>query len=201
MSRFRDRRSVSAILVLAAILIGFLVPVLPLFDRSLFDLLAMRRGLSPISEIAAAQDVTTIGNLAVRAVILIVGLLVFALRRMWREVFSLLVVALIAAGLTDAIKALFVRPRPAIYPYIGEFSNYSFPSGHASNTMALLLALGLLSRNRAFTMLCVVIALAVGTTRVMLDVHWPTDVIGGWLLGAGVALVGAELVESKRRQV
>ena len=151
-------------------------------------MLAMQRGITSATWIGVAQDVTHIGDLSVRAVILVVGLAVFAWRRAWREVGTLIIVAVTAAALTDTVKALFARPRPAIYPYIGEFSNYSFPSGHASNTMALLLATGLLARSRTLTMVGVTLAVAVGVTRTMLDVHWPTDVIGGWLIGAGAAV-------------
>ena len=178
-----------AALIVAALAIGLLLPLLAGFDRAVFGLLAMRRGVTPAVEIVAAQDVTVVGNLATRAVILAVGMAVFALRRRWRDVALLVAAALIAAVTTDAMKYAFERPRPNLYPYIGEFSNYSFPSGHASNTMALLLAIGLLARNRTLTVLGIGLALAVGVSRTMLDVHWPTDVLGGWLLGAGVVLV------------
>lgn len=201
LTRFRHARGWGAALIVAALVVGVALPVLAPFDRAVFNALAMQRGSSPGWAIAVARGVTMIGNLGARAVILVVGVLVFVLRRDWRRVAWLVIVTVAAGVLTDILKALFARPRPNLYPYIGEFSNYSFPSGHASNTMALLLGVGLLSRNRAFTAVCVVIALAVGTTRVMLDVHWPTDVIAGWLLGAGVALVGVSLGAGKSTQV
>ena len=192
-------RTVAALIVLAALVPGTALPLLQGIDRRLFDLLALQRGTDSPTEIGAAQFVTHIGDLLVRVAILAVAIGIFAWLRRWRDALAVLMTALMAAGLTDAAKAFFARPRPAIHPYIGEFSNYSFPSGHASNTMALLLAIGLVSRSRALTVLALMLGLAVGISRVMLDVHWPSDVLGGWLLGGGLALLGASLAGTDQR--
>jgi undecaprenyl-diphosphatase len=98
------------------------------------------------------------------------------------------------AGATSSIlKQLFARARPDVGPHLDTFSNLSFPSGHATNAMAILLLAGLLlpARNRA---LWIALAIAggatVGLSRNLLGVHWPIDVVAGWLWGAGFALTG-----------
>jgi undecaprenyl-diphosphatase len=73
----------------------------------------------------------------------------------------------------------------------------SFPSGHASGAAATYLTLGALlarfQRERHLKVyvlgLAVAVTVAVGASRVYLGVHWPTDVLAGWTLGAGWALL------------
>jgi undecaprenyl-diphosphatase len=70
----------------------------------------------------------------------------------------------------------------------------SFPSGHATSAVAILLlaALVLPKQNRPLWVgLGLSIALLIAASRVLLGVHWPSDILGGILLGAGFALAGA----------
>mgnify|MGYP003863456065 CR=1 FL=1 len=95
------------------------------------------------------------------------------------------------AGATSSIlKQLYARDRPDIVPHLDTFGNLSFPSGHATNAMAILLLAALLvpARNRSMW-LCLALAgaVAVGLSRNLLGVHWPSDVVAGWLWGAGFA--------------
>ncbi|MFF7198091.1 phosphatase PAP2 family protein [Streptomyces sp. NPDC008079] len=103
---------------------------------------------------------------------------------------ALLALVVLLAG--QAVRTLLVmalhRARPPAADWATHASGYSFPSGHtASSAMAAgLLAWGLLRwrpgrTGRLLTALCALVALAVGCTRVYLGVHWPTDVVGGWL--------------------
>ncbi len=77
-----------------------------------------------------------------------------------------------------------------------EVYSLSFPSGHAAMSAATYLVLGMMLAHvhhrravRAYLVtVCVIIALLVGVSRVYVGVHWPTDVLAGWALGAVWAL-------------
>jgi membrane-associated phospholipid phosphatase len=111
--------------------------------------------------------------------------------------------------LVDGLKAWIGRPRPAIDPLVHLPQSLAYPSGHAANSMAAFLAVALIAapaRYRwATAVAALVLAVLVGCSRILLGVHWPSDVIGGWALGmlcVGVALLvgersGVLLVESQ----
>ncbi|NED17299.1 phosphatase PAP2 family protein [Streptomyces sp. SID9913] len=111
----------------------------------------------------------------------------------WTAVWLVLTVAL-AAALQQGLKAAVGRARP-VWPDPVDSAHYAaFPSGHAMTaTVVLGLLLWLLHRRgvgprlwwTAVTLAAVSVA-GVGLTRVWLGVHWPTDVLAGWLLGAFV---------------
>jgi membrane-associated phospholipid phosphatase len=92
---------------------------------------------------------------------------------------------------TNAVKAAIDRARPAIDPVAATLGP-SFPSGHSSTAAALFAALALLAGRRrgiraraALAGVAVGIAVAVACSRVMLDLHWTSDVVGGLALGWG----------------
>jgi undecaprenyl-diphosphatase len=155
------------------------------------------------------------------AVVVIVAVIVSALL-WWRRVPLAAALApataVLAAGAVAAVlKVLVDRPRPSTaYRLVAE-TDPSFPSGHATGTMALglsaaiVIAVYLLRRPiaRALTVaLGVAVPLAVAASRLELGVHWPTDVVAGLTLGATVALVtvalgvwSAQLPDARRLRV
>ncbi|MGW0613749.1 phosphatase PAP2 family protein [Streptomyces sp. NPDC002788] len=111
----------------------------------------------------------------------------------WTAVWLALAVTL-GALLQQCLKAAVDRPRP-VWPDPVDSAHYSaFPSGHAMTaTVVCGLLLWLLHHHgvapalwRAALAVAVVSVVGVGLTRVWLGVHWPSDVVGGWLLGATV---------------
>lgn len=105
---------------------------------------------------------------------------------------------LIATVLNPMIKNVFLRRRPYFdHPQIAclkpvkanadlydiAAQGYSFPSGHSTNSVVIFSSLSRYRRNRWLTVIGVVIPLLVGISRFCLGVHYPTDVIAGWLLG------------------
>ncbi len=141
------------------------------------------------------RDFTALGSTGVLTLLTIVVLL-FLLMTHRRH--SALLVALSVAGgtaLSQVMKWGFDRPRPDLVPHGTAVYTQSFPSGHAMLSAIVYLTLGaLLARTQARTrvkvfMLAVAAAVTVlvGISRIYLGVHWPTDVLGGWMLGAAWA--------------
>lgn len=143
----------------------------------------------------AMIDMTALGGGPVLTLVTVLatGSLV-AMRRYSTAGFVVLSVSC-GAVLSFMIKAIFVRPRPEIVPHLVEATSTSFPSGHAMNsaivylTLAVLLARSEANRQIQFYLIGAAnfLTLLVGTTRVFLGVHWPTDVLAGWVIGAAWA--------------
>ncbi len=109
--------------------------------------------------------------------------------------------AIVSTILNKVIKAVVARPRPE--NMLLEVGSYSFPSGHAMNNAAIYIAIMmcLLPLCKTKTQKGIVIAiftlipLIIGVSRVYFNVHFASDVVCGWCLGAIVALVMTELVK------
>ncbi len=107
---------------------------------------------------------------------------------------SMGMLALVGAGgflINTALKLLFDRPRPSVLPMLSDSDPWSFPSGHAMMTLAIFLALAVLigdsvrgkwMRSTLVTA-AVTISAFVGFSRMYLGVHYPSDVLAGWLAG------------------
>ena len=144
----------------------------------------------------AVRDITALGSFSVLALILI--LVVAALALTGRRGTALFVAVSVIGGeiLSSVFKAAFNRTRP---DYIDpeHVLSASFPSGHAALSAVVYLTLGTVLAGstdrpslRAFYLgTAVVLTLAVGISRLYLGVHYPTDVLAGWALGVGWALL------------
>jgi undecaprenyl-diphosphatase len=104
---------------------------------------------------------------------------------------ALLAIATLGSiALYDVIKAVVARPRPQVGHLVITATGFSFPSGHATQSAAAYGAIALVVRARYGARtgrwavgLAVVVTATVGLSRVYLGVHWPSDVVAGWLLG------------------
>jgi undecaprenyl-diphosphatase len=141
--------------------------------------------------IAVARFFTWMGDAGriVAAGLLVLGVL--ASRRAWQKMIWVTFTIAVGYTVSAMLKGYYERPRPAIVPHLVEVSSTSFPSQHAfvSVVTALTFAVLLLEtlRERRQKMAAVVVALAiaamVGTSRVVLGVHYPSDVLAGWCGG------------------
>ncbi len=175
-------------------------------DTLTFDkrfLLALRDPANPSIPIgppwlvSAALDITALGSATVLGltVLTVAGFLV--LQGMWRT--GLFVTAATGGALVvnAGLKEVFQRTRPDVVPHLRDVMTMSFPSGHALTSAVVYLTLGALSMRiaqRGITKFyCMAIAMLVtglvGASRVYLGVHYPTDVLAGWLIGLSWALL------------
>lgn len=96
-----------------------------------------------------------------------------------------------AFALGPVLKAVVERPRPALSEHVVFVNSWSYPSGHSLNSMAVLGLLTVLAvrgqsgpvRRAALAVLGAFLVVVVGFSRVYLGVHWPSDVLAGWLIG------------------
>ncbi|HEX3423531.1 MAG TPA: phosphatase PAP2 family protein [Sphingomicrobium sp.] len=105
-----------------------------------------------------------------------------------RFALGLLLVILIGRGLSEVQKYWIGRPRPDIDPHLVAVNTPSFPSGHATSSMIfyLTVALALVPKGRLRPIAvagALLLSFLIGISRVMLGVHWSSDVIGGWSFG------------------
>ena len=105
-----------------------------------------------------------------------------------------LLVVLLGRVLSVAQKYLIARTRPDLETHLVFVNTSSFPSGHSASSMIfyVTLALAFFGRTRwrlASAAVAILLSLCIGLSRVMLGVHWPSDVIGGWSFGLFWVLV------------
>ncbi|MBV9842815.1 MAG: phosphatase PAP2 family protein [Sphingomonadaceae bacterium] len=102
--------------------------------------------------------------------------------------------ATVASGriVVEAAKHVFDRPRPPAGDWLTRVDSYSMPSSHSAGTMLTLLAIcAAFGASARWRFAALAFAVAIGATRIVLGVHWPSDVLAGWgfaLLWMGAAI-------------
>lgn len=188
------RVGLSALVVLILLTAAVALGATDTLDARLLGELGAARG-SRLGQIAIG--VSSLGD-PVPLVTLLVLVGVVAPMRLgggWRVLLLPVAATAVALLVGDLVRLAVARPRPPARLWAGSASGSAFPSGHAASsmagflTLAVVLAAGILAvRWRALVVASgVVLAVLVGLSGVVLSVQWPTDVIGGWALGAVAA--------------
>lgn len=130
--------------------------------------------------------------------VVLTAMLLFWLIGRPRAALALALGALLAVGISQGCKYVVKRVRPEVpWRQIERPHSPSFPSGHALNSMAIFGGIGLLAsrglRRRSARVIVIALGVAVslliGVSRPYLGVHYPGDVLAGWLLGLMCALL------------
>ncbi len=139
-----------------------------------------------------ARDITAFGS---TFALIFISLVVFFWLLMTKRPHGALLLAIALIGgtlLNNGLKFLFDRPRPDLVAHGTEVFTLSFPSSHAMMSATVYLTLGVMVmryssalRLKIYAMsVAILLAVLVGVSRVYLGVHWPTDVVAGWAVGA-----------------
>lgn len=147
--------------------------------------------IGPIWFEELARDVTALGSTGVLTILVVsVAGFLAILRKTHAAIY---VIASVVGGvlISQTMKFAFARPRPELVPHGTEVYTASFPSGHSMMAAVVYLTLGALLagtqqdvRLKAYILtIAVALTVMVGASRVYLGVHWPTDVLAGWMLG------------------
>lgn len=159
-------------------------------DRPVVRYLAEHRTAGLTTSI---RTLTWLGSNAVLIPLVVaVGLAARRRTRSWATMATLALSLGGAIALQDLIKLLVGRPRPHVGQLVATATGYAFPSGHATQVVAVTATLALFVTAAAHSpsgkvitwTTAVLISLIVGFSRIYLGVHWPTDVLAGYILGA-----------------
>jgi undecaprenyl-diphosphatase len=200
----RIERGMLLIMIVAAVLLfvfAVLADEVAEGDTRAFDervLLALRVAGDPADPIGPRwfeemmRDFTAIGGTGVLVLMVLAVAGFLALTGKGHAALAVIVAVSGGTLLSQTMKWAYARPRPELVPHGAEVYTASFPSGHAMMSAIVYLTLGaMLARTQSSqTVKAYIIGVAifltvlVGTSRVYLGVHWPTDVLAGWALGA-----------------
>lgn len=154
------------------------------------------------------RDFTGLGGVGVLTLVTltVIGYALFSGR--WRV--AVTVVVAVAGGIliSTLIKNGIDRPRPTLVPHDSHVMSPSFPSGHSMMAATVYFTLAALfmpfrfdRSSRAYVLfVAIVVTVLVGISRVYLGVHWPTDILAGWTVGAAWALLVWVVAERLQRR-
>ena len=145
-----------------------------------------------------ARFITSFGVLGVLLpVAVVVGVLVWVRSRSVTAAIAPWLSVVVCGQIVSVLKKSTDIARPPVEFQVAQIRNPSFPSGHAANTTALIVSVVLVAwcatelsrRTKMWVSIGgAVIVTAMGLTRLVLNVHWLSDVLAGWCIGAAVGL-------------
>ena len=155
------------------------------------------------------RSVTALANTDVILIAAVLAIAVCASRRHWRGALTVALALAVSQMTVTVLKVTMERPRPEQTEALADPSGFSFPSGHAATAVAVYAVLALVAARGLTGVARLAVAgagtlavIAIGASRVYLGVHYPTDVVAGWLVGGAIALAAwwaTEWIGERRR--
>jgi undecaprenyl-diphosphatase len=198
--------TLAAVFTIAGLVLAFghIAEVVLEGDATKFDqaILLLFRSASDVSDSIGppwmevmARDVTALGSYVVLSVVSCAVVVYLFMAHQRTAAFWVLGAVGGGVLLSNLLKLTFERPRPDLVPHAVRVFTTSFPSGHATLSAITYLTLGaLLARLHDslrfkvyFLSLAILLTVAVGISRIYLGVHYPSDVLAGWCIGAAWA--------------
>ena len=189
-------------------------PHIQKFDEHVLLVLRHREDLSvPIGPhwlLDAARDITALGSSTVLLLLIFSVAGYLLLERRYGLMAFVLVSTFGGVLITIALKGFVGRSRPTVVPHLVAVESPSFPSGHSFLSAVVYLTLGaLLARDTTDRVtkiylvgLSATLTVLIGLSRIYAGVHYPTDVLGGWVAGSFWALCcGLIARDLQRRRV
>ncbi len=150
----------------------------------------------------AVRDTTALGGVFLSTLATVAAVVALLFLKLRREAVLFAATVILGWMLNNTMKAVIGRERPDLVPHLTEAGGMSFPSGHSFASamiyIGMALAFASISRRHSvrYTLIGVamIVSAAIAWSRVLLGVHYPSDVIAGWLGGAGWAFLAAALL-------
>lgn len=133
--------------------------------------------------------ITNIGSWQQVAVIVFCALVYLVYKKQSNFALFLTLVNSLSPSLNTILKNIFHRPRPTVNPYI-IYHSFGFPSGHATSAIVMFSTLCFLMYHlhfrvfKPFILFSIIMVGAIGFSRIYLGVHYPSDILGGYLIGS-----------------
>jgi undecaprenyl-diphosphatase len=171
-------------------------------DTRIETALALRHGTNSDALISFWQAVSWIGGGKQRYIIVFALALLLGRWDRWQSGAALVITSIIANLVSDGLKDHFLRPRPDLVPHLDHVNSLSYPSGHATSAaLVYLLFAALVPTAHRGRWLAggALAALLTGLSRVSLGVHWPSDVLGGWMVGGAFTLFALAILNPSKQ--
>lgn len=170
-------------------------------DTTAFDqtvLQAINAKSSPVLD-SVFLVITEIGGVIGISLLTLIALGILLKKHLYKQAFIVAASVIGATIVNIVLKTLFARTRPDLWEQLITETSYSFPSGHAmlsSVVAAVLIALCWRTRYRLAAIVAgMVFMVSISFSRLYLGVHFPTDVLGGWLIGTAWVLIVVGVVD------